>query len=324
MFAGGITVILVIWGWWLFVPRNIYPASIYVEPGDSFAKVIVKLKDREVISQPWIFSKAAIILGIDRKIIPGRYDFGRKTSHYTVMQRLKLGKIARLKVTVPEGYTLTEISELLDQKCGTSRPVFDSLVRDSLFLLSLGIDAGFAEGYLFPETYNFQWGISAREAIATMVSELYRRLDTAILRRADSMGYSIDDLLTMASIVEAEGHFRDEFSLIASVYRNRLEIGMKLQADPTVIYGMGRLDRDLLISDYKFPSTYNTYLHAGLPPTPICSPGMDAIMASLYPAQSDYLFFVADGSGRHVFNVSYQDHLRDTRAIKRRLRGLTR
>jgi len=312
---------VVVWfGWWLFGGHRIYPASIFVESGEPFYKVVVDLKDREIIGSPWFFSKVGIIAGIDRKIIPGRYDFSGSVSNFDVFRKLYRGDIAVMSLTIPEGFNLKQISRLLNQYCGTSSAVFDSLVRDSAFLLTLGIDAGFAEGYLFPETYHFQWGVTSHEAIAAMTAQLFARIDSTMLARADSMGYTLDDLLKMASIIEMEGSMPDEYPTIASVYYNRYKINMKLQADPTVIYGMGGLDRDLRVADYRFPSRYNTYLYKGLPPTPICSPGMDAIMAALYPDSTGYFYFVADGSGRHVFNETYEGHVKDTRRIKREMR----
>lgn len=306
--------------WWLFAPSTIYPASIFVEPDEPFYKIVVKLKDREVIQSPWLFSKISLVTGLDRRVIPGRYDFNKKVSNYEVMRKLWRGDIAIMIFTVPEGYTLKKIRDLLYQRCGTNPAEFDSLVRDSEYLAAQGVEVGFAEGYLFPETYNFQWGIDADEAIRTMVDQLFMRLGDSLPAYGKNMGYNFHELLTMASIVESEGTVSDEFPIIASVYHNRYKIGMKLQADPTVIYGMGGLDRDLQVSDYQFPSTYNTYLHQGLPPSPICSPGMDAIMATLYPDSTDYYYFVANGNGRHIFNKTYQQHLQDTRRIKKELR----
>ncbi len=307
-------------GWWLFYPHRIYAASVYVESGDRFYQLVRKLKDRDVLRSPWIFSKVGILIGLDHRVIPGRYDFTQKTSNYKILRKLWRGEIAFMTVTIPEGYNLRQIGTLLNQRCGTSHEIFDSLVRDSSFLAGLGVPDGFGEGYLFPETYRFEWGISGQEAISAMVEQLRNRLDDSLMARCDSMGYSLNDLLTMASIIEMEGLDHAEFGTIASVYRNRYLIGMKLQADPTVIYGMGGLDRDLLIKDYQFPSAYNTYLHSGLPPTPICSPGMAAIHAALYPDSTAYLYFVADGNGRHIFNTTYQQHLADTRKVKKNRR----
>ncbi len=312
---GGIFTIL--FGWWLFIPHRISSASIFVERGEPFYKVVRQLKDRDVVASPWFFSKIGIIAGLDRRVVPGRYDFGKSVSNFGIMRKLWRGDIAYMVLTIPEGVNLGQIGSLLDQRCGTDRRSFDSLVRDSLYLAGLGIETGFAEGYLYPETYRFEWGIPAENAIAAMVGQFHAHIDDAIIARADSMGYTLPDLLAMASIIEREGFFSDEYPVIASVYYNRFRKGMKLQADPTVIYGMGGLDRALTTNDYKFPSAYNTYIHKGLPPTPICSPGMTAIMAALYPDSTDYLYFVADGSGRHVFTKTYQEHLAAIRDVKR-------
>lgn len=308
--------VVIFLGWWLFSAQQTYPATIYVEAGEPFYKIVVKLKDREIIETPWLFSKIGILIGLDRRVIPGRYDFEKGVSAYDILTKLWHGKVTRMNFTIPEGYNLHQIGKLLDRRYGTDRHRFDSLARDSQFLLQLGIETGFGEGYLFPETYNFQWGVTAEEAIRTMVAELFSRTDS-LRARCKSMGYSFDQLLTMASIIELEGSRVEEFGTIASVYRNRYEIKMKLQADPTVIYGMGGLDRDLRLDDYKFPSLYNTYLHKGLPPTPICSPGINAVWAALYPDSTEYLYFVADGKGRHIFSRTYKQHLNAIRKVKR-------
>lgn len=310
--------LVIVGAWWLFSRERVYPASIFVEEGDAFYTVVRKLTDREIVTSPWLFSKVGIVIGLDHRVIPGRYDFSRRLSNFDILRKLWRGEIAVMSVTVPEGYSLKQIGDLLHQRCGTSREMFDSLVRDSVYLAGQGVMAGFAEGYLFPETYRFEWGISAREAIEAMIGQLLVRLEESLLARSDTMGYSLHELLTMASIIEREGFFHDEYGTIASVYYNRYRTGMKLQADPTVIYGMGGLDRDLLVKDYQFPSAYNTYLHRGLPPTPICSPGMAAIRAALYPDSTEYLYFVADGRGRHRFNRTYQEHVQDTRQVKGR------
>ncbi|MDD4050997.1 MAG: endolytic transglycosylase MltG [candidate division Zixibacteria bacterium] len=315
-------VILVIGGvsaWWLFSGTTIPPTSVIVDTGDTFTKVVDKLRDKGLVGFPWLFTKVGTMAELDTRIIPGRYDFSGQVSNYGILNKLWRGDIVIATVTVPEGYNLRQIAKLLYDKCGVDQKIFDSLTQDRQFLSSLGVGAGFAEGYLYPETYLLRWGLPATEAISVMVRQLNDRLTPPLLARADSLGYNKHNLLTMASIIQREGKEPDEFPRIASVYQNRYKIGMRLQADPTVIYGMGGLSRKLLYRDYKFPSPYNTYLHPGLPPTPICSPGMTAIMAALYPERTKYLYFVADGSGRHVFNSTFDDHKRDIRSIKKRV-----
>lgn len=309
--------------WWLLSKRDIAPVSVFVEPGDPLYKAVVKLRDTHVVNSPRLFSKAAILAGIDRHIIPGRYDFQGRLSNYDIMRKLRRGDIVILTVTIPEGYNLQQIGRILNQKCGVDRRIFDSLSHDSVYLAGLGIKAGFAEGYLFPATYNLPWGIPAGDVFGEMVGALFPRLTDSLMIRAVSLGYTVHNLLTLASIIESESKAEDELGKIASVYTNRYKIGMRLQADPTIIYGMGGLKRHLTIGDYKFPSRYNTYLYKGFPPTPICSPGMKSIMAALYPDSTNYLYFVADGTGRHVFNRSYEQHLRDTYRIRRELKRKT-
>lgn len=305
--------------WWLLSHTPLAPGYILVEPGDRFSQVVGKLHEKGFVHSPWLFSKVGVILGIDRRIIAGRYNFDGRMSNLDIMRKLRRGDIVISKVIIPEGFTVRQIKRRLEQDCGIDPRLFDSLAHDSAFLSGLGIPSDFAEGYLFPETYILPWGISAADAIKMMSSQLFSRLNDSLLQRARQLGMTLEDVLTMASIIELEAFADDELSIIASVYYNRQRIGMPLQADPTVIYGMGGLDRGLKISDYHFPSTYNTYLHKGLPPTPICSPGMKAIMAALYPAETNYLYFVADGKGRHIFNRTYQAHLRDNYRIKKLL-----
>lgn len=321
LFLGLVVVLVLMLGWWLFDSYEIYPASVLVDHGQPYYKLVVDLRDRGIVNSPWFFSKIGVIIGLDQRLTPGRYDFPKELSNYDIIRKLWRGEVAVMSVTVPEGYNMKQVGQLLNQRCGVDRAVFDSLVRDSAFLVELGLPPTApiaAEGYLFPETYRFQWGIGADFAIGEMTRQLAGNLDQKMIDRGRLMGYEVSDILKMASIIQKEGWDEAEFPLIASVYRNRLNIGMKLQADPTVIYGMGGLDRPLRIKDYQFPSRYNTYLHKGLPPTPICSPGMSAIRAALYPDSTDYLYFVADGNGRHIFNSTYQKHLETMRQIKGR------
>lgn len=304
--------------WWLFDSHDIYPASVLIDHGQPYYRLVVDLRDRGIVNSPWFFSKVGVIIGLDQKLIPGRYDFPSELSNYYIIRKLWKGEVAVMSVTIPEGYNMKQIGHLLSQRCGVDIDIYDSLVRDSAFLVDLGLQATMAEGYLFPETYQFQWGIQAVDAIREMTHQLTTALDRSLIEQGRQMGYDVGDILKMASIIQKEGWDVSEFTMIASVYRNRLQIGMKLQADPTVIYAMGGLDRPLRITDYQFPSSYNTYLHKGLPPTPICSPGMSAIRAALYPEATDYLYFVADGSGRHVFSKTYQEHLKQTRRVNGR------
>lgn len=310
----------IIFVWWLISPNQITPTSVIIEPGEKFSQVVAKLRDSKVVRSPWLFSKVGVIIGLDRRIIPGRYDFGGRAANYDILRKFGIGDILIARVTIPEGFNLKQIAERLRLTIGLDSHQFDSLARDRQFLSDLGINAPLAEGYLFPDTYRIPWGIPAGDVMAILTKELFTRAGDSLMAKAALRGIDLHELLTMASIIELEALADDELPTMASVYYNRLRIGMPLQADPTVVYAMNGLDRPLMLSDYKFPSPYNTYRQRGLPPTPICSPGMKAILAALNPADTDYLYFVADGRGRHIFNRTYQQHLRDNARIKRELR----
>src|SRR5690606_4796977 len=170
------------------------------------------------------------------------------------------------------------------------------------------------EGYLFPDTYVFTRTTTEKHLIAGMLDGFQRALERALgdegLQRAEDLGLTVHEVVTMASIIEREAQVAAERPLIAAVYHNRLRIGMKLDADPTVLYALGRTDGRLLYEDLEVDSPYNTYRNPGLPPGPIASPGEAAIRAALHPADVDYLFFVAkgDGSGEHLFARTYEEH----------------
>jgi UPF0755 protein len=178
------------------------------------------------------------------------------------------------------------------------------------------------EGFLFPETYTVPAGAPARQVVRVMAENLLRSWQPQWDRRLDSLGMTRRELVTLASIVEGEVVQRGEGPLVAAVYHNRLRRGMHLQADPTVQYAIeletGQRKNRLLIRDYQFPSPFNTYLHAGLPPGPISSPGIGSMEATLYPAKVSYLFFVAQGDGSHVFSRTYREHLAAIARIRAR------
>jgi hypothetical protein len=224
-------------------------------------------------------------------------------------------------VTIPEGLTTIEISLLLSNHLGVPAAEFDSLAHDRAFLDSLGISAPSIEGYLAPDSYEFLPGTSPEVAFRTMA----HRTQDILLRLAagrDSLplGLSLHQVLTLASIVEAEAMADVERPRIASVYLNRLQMGMRLQADPTVGYAIGRGPRTrLLLRHLKVDSPFNTYLYEGLPPGPICNPGRASIASVIDPLPGiKELYFVADGNGRHLFSRTYEEHLAKIRQVRTR------
>lgn len=285
--------------------------TIVINPGDSFSKVADSLVTKGVIGSKFFLKLSAKYRGIDKKLTPGRYDFTGENSCKSVLSRLEKADFFRIKVTIPEGSTIWDVSRLLQAKLNLDSASFVNLNHNEELLQELNIPC--LEGYLFPETYHFQWGLSEKDAVKTMIHQFHQQ--TATLWQ-DSFYNNLTkaEMVIMASIIEAEARVDSERVLVSSVYHNRIKSNMKLDADPTVIYGLGGLKRPLYKKDLLKETPYNTYLHKGLPPTPINSPGLAAVKAALNPAKTDYFFFVADNNGGHYFSKSNAEH---NRAIKR-------
>ncbi len=287
--------------------------TVVVEKGDSFSRVARQLAKEGVVVSDLVLRIPARMQGVDRKLVPGRYDFAGEISPAAVLDRFREGDFLRIKITIPEGTPVWGVASALARGLELDSAVIVGLNRDTAFLRSLGKPS--LEGYLYPETYYFPWGITAPEAVRTMV-EMFDRMTEKIWPQELPMGLSRHEVVTLASIIEAETPLAKERGLVASVYVNRLKNGWKLDADPTVIYGMGGLDRPLYRGDLKRDTPYNTYLRTGLPPTPINSPGLLSIQAALQPQESEYFFFVADDTGGHYFSRTNDEHNRAQRRIR--------
>jgi UPF0755 protein len=228
---------------------------------------------------------------------------------WDVLDAFRRGRIIEYQVIIPEGYNLTQIGWTLSQTPLISEPnEFIRLAKNAEFASSLNIPADTLEGYLFPDTYYLPKGILV-EDIAKRMVQRYRAVFTPDLqKRAEELGMTEHEVLTLASIVEKEAKVASERKTIAAVYHNRLKKGMRLQADPTAVYGTRAWVTKVTAQDLKRKSPYNTYVHKGLPPGPIANPGQGAILATLYPDNVDYLFFVAQGDGSHFFSKDYEQH----------------
>ncbi len=256
----------------------------------------------------------ARLTGLDR-VKRGRYLVSGGETLLDFLKKINSGKGILVKITIPEGYNVYQIAETLDRNgvCGY-KEFLD-------YALSKGVAARYnipgdrVEGFLFPDTYKFSADTPPMKIIDTMIKNFWKHYSDEFMKRTKEMGWSVYKVVTLASIIQKETSVVDEMPIISAVYHNRLKKGMLLQADPTVIYGLmphfdGNLrKRDLL--DRNNP--WNTYVHKGLPPTPICNPGVDAIRTALWPANVNYLYFVARGDGRHFFSVTYKEHLKAVR-----------
>jgi UPF0755 protein len=310
------------------------PAVRVVVPGGASLRVAAdSLAAKGVIRSPRFFLLYARFRGGDRSIKPGTYSLRRGSKWSDVLDALAGGKGLVPTMTLVEGWTLRQIVPQLARVLETPVDSVQAAVRDTALLRRLDIPSGSLEGYLYPDTYTFTPGTTARTAVRTMVArfeEIWRPEWTA---RLDTIAMSRHDVLTLASIVEREARLREERPVIASVYLNRLKIGMRLQADPTVQYAHGGHKPRLYYKDLEIDSPYNTYRNAGLPPGPIGAPGRPSIIASLYPAQTPFTFFVAFPDGHHEFTRDFGSHERtvararrqwDSVAVARQARGKTK
>ena len=295
-------------------------ARVILPPGSPFSAVTDSLVAHRVVSHPHWFKLMARIRGVDRTVHAGVYEFPAGTSEWKVLGMLAHGKKAALRFTVPEGLTIQEVGQLAADRLGIPEDSFVTAAGDSETASALlGMQVRSYEGFLRPETYVLPADVDARELVRIMAQGFLSSWKPEWDRRLDTLKMNRLELVTLASIVEGEARADDEREIIAGVYRNRLRIGMALQADPTVQYAIslkrGRRKSRLFEKDYQFNSPYNTYLYPGLPPGPVNSPSRRSIEASLYPADVRYLYFVAGPDGRHVFSRTYSEHLRAIRRI---------
>ncbi len=244
----------------------------------------------------------------DRGIKAGTYLLHRDASWASVLDDLRGGKGLVHVVTIPEGFSLWHIEPLLASKLGVPRDSVDAAARDTSLIRQVDAPTETLEGYLFPDTYTFAEGTTARAAITTMVRRFEQVWKPEWTARLDTIHLSRNDVMALASIVEKEAKVPQERPVIAAMYLNRLRSGMLLQADPTVQFALGKHLSRVFYKDLEVDSPYNTYKHKGLPPGPIASPGRPSIEAALYPANVSYEYFVAFPDGHHEFRMDLAGH----------------
>ncbi len=287
--------------------------SIQIERGASPVAIADTLYKNGLIERKEDFLLAVKIFRQHKNLKAGYYQLQKGLSPYQLMKIIAEGKTARIRVTIPEGYTSFEIASLLQKKLGLDSAKFIKLVNDKKFIRSLSIKSHSLEGYLFPDTYFFDWGIDEKSVIKIMTRELKVRLADSLLTKIKDSGWTLHQILTLASLIEGEAMVDSERPIVSAVYRNRLQKGILLQADPTIQYIIPDGPRRLLNKDLQIDSPYNTYKYPGLPPGPVNNPGLKSIIAAIYPADVDYLYFVARGDGSHIFSKNLKDHLRAKR-----------
>ncbi len=292
-------------------------ASVIVRKGANTAEIAADLDRQGLVRSPMAFLWLARIWGIDRRLKPGRYDFTGSVSTYDILKDLRDQNALIIRIIFPEGWQIDRFGRWVENKLGASAERFVQLCRDSVFLARWDIPAATAEGYLLPTAYRFYWGVGPDEIVGELITSTHRLFSDSLVVRMDELGWSEHETLTMASLIEAEAGVAVERPRISAVFHNRLRKRIRLQCDPTVIYAMGGINRRLLYKDLKINSPYNTYMHYGLPPGPINNPGEPAVLAALYPDESDELYFVARGDGTHIFSKTLAEHNRARRLVRR-------
>ena len=291
--------------------------KVVIPPGSTFRVAADSLQRAGVIGSTRFFRLYASLRGHDRRIRAGTYVMRRGMSWPDVVSALTQGTGLIHTVTIPEGFAIADIAPLLARALGVEQDSVIVATRDSAMRERLDVPTPTLEGYLFPDTYSFPDGTTGRAAVETMVKRFEQVWQPEWNEKLEKLALSRHDIVTLASIVEKEAKIPAERPVIAAVYLNRLRIGMKLQADPTVQYALGRHSPRLYYKDLRVDSPYNTYEHAGLPPGPIASPGRASIVASLDPAAVPYRYFVAHPDGHHEFHLDYASHERAVAAVRR-------
>ncbi len=310
----------------VFSPTGIFtpPRVVSIRKGASMTVAAGELARAGVVRSELAFVLYANLTGRAKRLKPGDYGFKGGEAMPAVLAHLVNGDFMVVTVTVPEGMTVHQIGARLEEAGLVCENDFDAAARSGSMVAALGLGPLGSEGFLFPATYRFSPLVKTDQILATMLERFFAVLTPAVEQRLFDLNLTAREMVTMASIIEKEAHAPQERPIIASVFYNRLKLGMPLQSDPTAEYNQ-QGDSERAATAVRTPSAFNTYEIAGLPPGPIANPGLPSIRAALYPAHTDYLYFVARNDGTHIFSRSFAEHQRAIAEVKRRnalLRGL--
>lgn len=307
-----------------FLTLNFWPQTnmtklrkIKISNGQSLSGISSLMHQKNFISNKWVFEFVTKLKGLDKKIQAGTFRSNNAKTNHDIINNLAFGRPDRKKITFLEGWNIKQVSRHLSNVMKFEYDEVISLLNNESFIIDLKINSKTLEGYLFPETYYFFEGVDKKTIIKRLVKEHLSFWNEETLLKADSLGFTPTEIITIASIIEGEAIYDSERPIISAVYHNRLKKGMKLQADPTVQYIIEDGPRRLLNKDLRIKSPYNTYMYKGLPPGPINSPGLQSLLAALNPQINDYFFFVAKGDGYHTFSKNEKEHEQAKRAFQR-------
>jgi UPF0755 protein len=283
---------------------------VVIDRGISFSEIGDRFESSGLIKDGLVFLVLGRVFGIEHRAKAGRYRFAGGSNMIDILHTLYKGATYRERVLVRPGKTIEVIGGILSEHAAIDSVSFVSLCRDSTFVSGLGVPSTTAEGYLFPDTYDIEWRENAESVMRRMVKSFFKAFDDTLHAQAERIGMTVNEAVTLASIIEMEAMLDEERPKISAVFHNRLRRGMRLQADPTVRYALKKWRGRVLYRDLKFDSPYNTYKVYGLPPRPICNPGLASMIAALNPIPgSKALYFVAQGDGSHYFSTNSGEHL---------------
>ncbi|UCD90615.1 MAG: endolytic transglycosylase MltG [Desulfobacterales bacterium] len=287
---------------------DIVEHMVTINPGQGFNSFSEYLYQKRIIEHPFKFRLLARMKRYETKIKAGEYLLSSAMTPEKILDIIVHGKVYFYRLTVPEGYNLRQVARVVETSGFGSREDFLQVATNADFVRRLGIEAETFEGYLFPDTYLFPKGETLEKIISTMVKRFWSAFKPEWKRRAEALDFSIHEVVTLASIIEKEVGAARERPIISSVFHNRLKRNMRLQSDPTVIYGIKNFDGNINRKHLAQPTPYNTYTIIGLPPGPIANAGTDSLEAALYPADTKYLYFVSKKDTTHQFSTNLKDH----------------
>lgn len=296
--------------WILSFTNYTCPATVTLElaDGSSLRRISRALEKEKVIGNAFLFEWLARYQGAEKSLKSGEYEFSAGLKPKAVLSKLVSGLVKYYPITIPEGQNLKEIGKLLAARGLTTQDHWLTVTADPHWRGLAKTPGKNLEGYLFPDTYLIEKRTKVSDLLATMIGLLRKKVAEDKIKEAESKGLNLHSWLTLASLVEKETGIASERPLIAAVFLNRLKKNMLLQTDPSVIYGIENFNGNLTRADLERDTPYNTYTRGGLPPGPICSPGLDSMMAVLNPAETSYLYFVSKGDGSHHFSKTLEEH----------------
>ncbi len=289
-------------------PGDTQTVLIEVTPEKSFREFAKELESKGLVRTALSLRAIARFKELDKDLKAGEYELSPSMTPEEILAKIVRGEMVLRRATIKEGTRALDMGPLFEAAGITTAAEFNAALSDQELIKQLNVPAASFEGYLFPETYQFPRNTPARKVITAMKGQFDSHWSPEWEDRLRLVGRSRHEVVTLASIVEKESGNVDEQPKIAGVFFNRLQLGMKLQADPTVIYGIENFNGNITKEDLQRPTPYNTYVIPGLPPGPISNPGRSALSATLFPERSSYLYFVGNGKGRHVFSDTLFDH----------------